>query len=206
MNLKKTFKTISKKKIAKIVLSSLLTVFLIVMLINVASYFNWFKLAWLQENSQIFHKVTFIKPDTEETDSLAEGSFADMPPQGSQEETGADAELIREWEDKEKQWQTSEAAYQEQIRELNEQIVQLNEQITDLQNKSAAQQETYKNMARYFAGMDSKNAAAIMEKLDNNQVIGILGHMNKETAAEILQKLSVDKAAAISRQMLSSSP
>lgn len=76
----------------------------------------------------------------------------------------------------------------------------------DLASKQAAQKSTYQDIAKYFVEMKSKDAADILSRLNDEDVIGILGQMPADTAGEILQNMDHDKAATISRKMLITAP
>lgn len=90
------------------------------------------------------------------------------------------------------------------------QIIGLNEKLSPVANSTADpknnQQSIYKNMAQYFAEMNSKEAADLLSKLNDQDIIGVLGAMETSLAGEMLQKMPRDKAATIAKKMLVASP
>ncbi|MHB8170476.1 MAG: MotE family protein [Thermincolia bacterium] len=57
----------------------------------------------------------------------------------------------------------------------------------------------YDKLALYYAQMKPKNAAAIMDKLDNQTVIGVLDRMESEQAAKILSLMDPERAAKLAK-------
>lgn len=89
-------------------------------------------------------------------------------------------------------------------------IIRLNEKlvlVTESASISKANQKSiYKNMAQYFAEMNGKEAADLLSKLSDQDIIGILGEMDTALAGEMLQKMPRDKAATVARKMLVPAP
>ena len=97
----------------------------------------------------------------------------------------------------------SAAALNKELQSENEALAK---QIEDLQIGRANQQSAYKDMASYFAEMKAQEAADLISRQRDQDIIGILGEMETSQAADILEKMDRDKAAAITRQMLAVSP
>jgi flagellar motility protein MotE (MotC chaperone) len=90
--------------------------------------------------------------------------------------------------------------------ELQSENESLKQQIEDLQTGRANQQAAYKDMANYFTEMKAQEAADLIFRQRDQDIIGILSEMETSKAADILEKMDRDKAAAITRQMLAVSP
>lgn len=91
------------------------------------------------------------------------------------------------------------------------------EQALEAENKKLADQNTalevstvsskedkYKELAKYYEAMKPKDAAKILEQkqIDDDTIIGILRHMDKETAGKIMSLLDPARAAVLSQKML----
>lgn len=78
-------------------------------------------------------------------------------------------------------------------------------QIKDLQAQLQAEQTRrlgFKDMARYYGQMKPATAAAIMDKQDEQTVIGILQEMSPEQVARVLGAMKPERAAVLVNQML----
>lgn len=106
---------------------------------------------------------------------------------------------FQELEDKQQAYKQADDKYQEKI-------IELNNQLNESAQNASDQDSIYKDMARYFMEMNSKDAADLMTRLEEKDTIGILEKMEVDSAAEVLQKMPRDKAASITRKMLVSSP
>lgn len=111
-------------------------------------------------------------------------------------------ELQLENQELEQQLQTLAASEDK----LKDEIVNLNEQLIDLKTLKDSQTAAYKDMAKYYAEMNAKDAADIISRLEMEHIIGILNHMSADLVADILQNMSKDKAAEVTRKMLVVSP
>lgn len=89
---------------------------------------------------------------------------------------------------------------------LKDELAKLNKELLDLKTKQGNQKSAYQDMAKYFSAMKSKDAADILSRLNNPDIIGILGQMTADTAAEILQNMDHARAGQISREMLVTAP
>lgn len=90
--------------------------------------------------------------------------------------------------------------------QLKEEIARLNKEILDLKVKEESKSAAYKDMAEYFAGMKAKNAADIMSRLSDEDIIGIFSAMETDLVAELMENMDRDKAAKISKKMLVAAP
>lgn len=91
---------------------------------------------------------------------------------------------------REKELKLWEAKLTEEERLFEERIAQYKDEEAKL-NK----------VAKYYQGMNPREAALILEKLDDLTVINILRRMKDETVAITLMKMSPERAADISRKM-----
>lgn len=97
---------------------------------------------------------------------------------------------------RESDWKKAEKEYQKELIKLNEEMGAT--AVPGSQQKMQA----YKNMARYFAEMNTKEAADLLARLNDEDIIGILSCLDADTAAEILQAMPRDHAARIANQMM----
>lgn len=65
-----------------------------------------------------------------------------------------------------------------------------------------AEVEGSSRMAKIFAAMEAKDAAAVLENLSNEEVQAILSNMSDRKVAEILGEFSPERAAGLSRIVL----
>ncbi len=89
---------------------------------------------------------------------------------------------------------------------LQEEILDLNEQLLELQMSKKNQAKVYKDTAKYYAEMNAKNAAGIINKLEIEHIIGILSELDPDLAADILQNMPEEKAAQVTKKMLVTAP
>ncbi|CFX65029.1 Magnesium transporter, MgtE intracellular domain [Syntrophomonas zehnderi OL-4] len=102
--------------------------------------------------------------------------------------------------------ETKHLAAQKADEEYKNEISELNEQLHDSRQSKTDQEGAYKDIAKYFASMKTKDGAELLARLDENDAIGILEHIDTDTAAEILQKMPKEKALALTRKMLVTTP
>ncbi|MDD3267783.1 MAG: hypothetical protein PHX14_00545 [Syntrophomonadaceae bacterium] len=89
---------------------------------------------------------------------------------------------------------------------LKEEIARLNKEILDLKAKEESKASAYKDMAVYFSEMKAKNAADILSRLSDEDIIGIFTAMESDLVAELMENMDRDKAANISKKMLVAVP
>lgn len=70
--------------------------------------------------------------------------------------------------------------------------------------RAAALKAARERVAKMFTAMEPKGAAAVLEQMNNGEVTDILGAIPERQAAEILEYLSPQRAAAVSRALLHS--
>ncbi len=97
-------------------------------------------------------------------------------------------------------------ATQKADEEYKTKIIALNNKLSSSKQNKADQESAYKDMAKYFIAMKTKDGAELLAKLDETDAIGILEKIDTETAAELIQKMPKDKAASITRKMLVTTP
>ncbi len=88
---------------------------------------------------------------------------------------------------------------------LEQQVIELQQEVDKAKIMRSNKEDTYKNLAEYYALMKAKDAAEIMVRLDDEDIIGIFNQMKSEYTASILQNMNKDRAAVISKKMLVSS-
>jgi len=110
---------------------------------------------------------------------------------------------IEDMDNKQKLIQKSADDAKAEIIKLNEKLLAGNKSDA---NSKTSQQNVYKNMAQYFAEMNTKEAADLMSKLNDQDIIGVLSALDTALAAEILQKMPRDKATLVTKKMLVSTP
>jgi len=71
---------------------------------------------------------------------------------------------------------------------LKDEVARLNEEILDLKTIKGNKRAAYKDMAGYFAEMKGQDAADILSRLKDEDIIGIFNEMPKDLVAEMLQK------------------
>lgn len=153
--------------------------------------------------------LPFIKQEdatTETTPELTELQKSTQENDGLQKtikEQQVEIEALNEDLDKLKQ--ENQSALKKQ-KEYEKTIEDLQKQIIELKGGQSGQNAAYKQIAVYFTEMKSADAANIMVKLDDNDIIGILTEMSDDVAAGILGKMPVDRATAITKKMLATSP
>jgi len=106
---------------------------------------------------------------------------------------------FQELEDKQQAYKQADAEYKDKL-------IALNNKLSDTEQSPMDQDSIYKDMAAYFMAMNAKEAADLLSRLKDEDIIGILEKMEIDSAAELLQKMPRDKATTITRQMLASTP
>ena len=208
------------KRLIKIILITLLTLLLIAVIVTALTYFKIIHLPWLEESAlyQLLPGAKTVQVvEQDETQTVEEDGTETLPDetqialQAMQKENEDLKEqivikdtVISEWNDKEQGWQSTEADLRQQIELLNQEILSIQDsKQKDYQNEV---KQAYKDLANYYINMNAQKAADIAANLTNDELIGVLGQMDKETAAAIVERLPKEKAASISRQMLIVSP
>lgn len=85
---------------------------------------------------------------------------------------------------------------------MREQVALLNQELLELKIEQTGQQTAYRDVAAYFTEMKSGDAADILSRLPDEDIIGILNEMEDDLVGEILQKMDRNKATIITRKML----
>ncbi|MDA8233843.1 MAG: hypothetical protein M0Z31_03370 [Clostridia bacterium] len=132
------------------------------------------------ENKRLQDKLKQVEKKVKETETKVEDVTA---------KSKKDKELL------ERQKQELE----KNIKALEETIKAAQEAKTGNEVKAAG----YDKLAQYYAQMKAKNAAAIMDKLDNDTVIGVLDRMESEQAAKILSLMDPERAAKLGKLITS---
>lgn len=88
----------------------------------------------------------------------------------------------------------------EDLDKVSQQLLTLQEQNSNASSTDKA--DAYKDIAKYFNEMKTKESADILGRLKDEDVIGILGEMESDTAAEVLQNMDRNKAASVTRKMV----
>jgi flagellar motility protein MotE (MotC chaperone) len=70
--------------------------------------------------------------------------------------------------------------------------------------QAAAQMAAREHLAKVFATMEPKGAAAVLEQMSDGEVTQILGAIQERQAAAILEYFTPQRAAAVSRALLHS--
>jgi flagellar motility protein MotE (MotC chaperone) len=111
--------------------------------------------------------------------------------------------LENELSQKEKKLNEREASLNDKQKQLDDLQMQLNKKESDLNNLKLqldAKKTSMKDLATYYDNMDPQNAAGILNKIsDDNIVITILSNMNKDSASKILSFMNADRAAQITK-------
>ena len=80
-------------------------------------------------------------------------------------------------------------------------------ELEDLENKPKLTEKNqkstyeYKDLAKYYELMDGRNAARILENMEDEFLIQIFKQMKNEVVSEILSNLNSQKAASITKKM-----
>jgi flagellar motility protein MotE (MotC chaperone) len=206
------------KKIGKVLVFMILGVILVAGIVWSLLHFKVVKIPAIINNNlstvmgkiPMADKIPFLKQSTpeelQETELQKVKQENDTLKRSVAEKKAEMEALQRTMEDMDKKQkivqQAGEDAKAEIIR-LNEKLLEAAKNST---NTKASQQSIYKNMAQYFAEMNSKEAADLLSKLNDQDIIGVLGAMETSLAGEMLQKMPRDKATTIARKMLVASP
>lgn len=105
-----------------------------------------------------------------------------------------------------KELEDKQQAYKQADAEYKDKIIALNNKLSVTEQNPVDQDSIYKDMAQYFMEMNAKEAADLLSRLKDEDIIGILEKMETDSAAELLQKMPRNKAVTITRQMLATSP
>jgi len=71
--------------------------------------------------------------------------------------------------------------------------------------REAARQAARERLARMFAAMEPKGAAAVLEQLDDEEAARVLGTVSERQAGKILEYFTPQRAAGVSRALLNGS-
>ncbi|RSK27030.1 hypothetical protein EJF36_09165 [Bacillus sp. HMF5848] len=86
---------------------------------------------------------------------------------------------------------------QEEVSKLQEEIDSLLEQLRKKKQEQTTIEEDLKKITSMYEEMSSKNAAAIITKLSDDEAIRILERLDSKKVAEILEKMPPDDAARL---------
>lgn len=87
----------------------------------------------------------------------------------------------------------------EQLNELQETLTAMAKEIAE--KEQALQDEKITHLVSLYSNMDASKAARIMDKLDMDTVVKILGNMRGKSAGQILAAMSAEKGAVISEKL-----
>jgi len=93
-------------------------------------------------------------------------------------------------------WEDSVATREKQLNRLSQQV---NKKILRIEQAESAK---VASLARLYDGMDSRAVARLMSNLDNATVVSILPRMKAKNASAVLQLLPAQRAAKLSKQMI----
>ena len=93
-------------------------------------------------------------------------------------------------------------------KELNRQKAELeelrNETIGLMEKREGMVSEEVKSLARLYDGISESQLSNIFDHMDDTLIVKVLPYMKKAKASKVLEQLSPDRAATISRMMISS--
>ena len=95
---------------------------------------------------------------------------------------------------------------EEENSELKQQLSVVEKERNELKavnEENSTRTEQLQQLAEYYSNIRVKKAAAIMAELDDDTIIGILSNMGDETAAGIIGELEPQRAAVLTKKMLS---
>ncbi len=205
------------KKIGKILVFMLLGIVLVAGIVWALLHFKVVnlpasisKLSTVVEKIPLADKIPFLKQsapkDLQETELQKVKQENDTLKRSAAEKKAEMEALQKTMEDMDKKQKIVQKAGEDAKAE----IIRLNEKLLVAANPASNpkndKQSIYKNMAQYFAEMNSKEAADLLSKLNDQDIIGVLGAMETALAGEMLQKMPRDKAATIAKKMLVASP
>ena len=111
---------------------------------------------------------------------------------------------IRKKEDQLKDKEDRLAKLEKEVEQKIKDLLALQKQIQALQNeKQESQNSRVRGLAKIYSTMKPKEAAKLMDALDDKLVMGIIGTMTPDQAAAILALMEVKKAAKISEALSS---
>lgn len=87
----------------------------------------------------------------------------------------------------------------EQLNELQETLTAMAKEIAE--KEQTLQDEKITHLVSLYSNMDASKAARIMDKLDMDTVVKILGNMRGKSAGQILAAMSAEKGAVISEKL-----
>jgi len=87
----------------------------------------------------------------------------------------------------------------EQLNELQETLTAMAKEIAE--KEQTLQDEKMTHLVSLYSNMDASKAARIMDKLDLDTVVKILGNMKGKSAGQILAAMSAEKGAVISERL-----
>ncbi|PKM77663.1 MAG: hypothetical protein CVU90_06175 [Firmicutes bacterium HGW-Firmicutes-15] len=204
------------KKIGKILAFILLGIILVAGVVWALLHFKVVKLptsisnlSSVVEKIPMADKIPFLKQsvpkDLQETELQKVKQENDTLKRSAAEKKAEIEALQKTMEDMDKK----QKIVQKNGEDAKAEIIRLNEKLllaAKPAGNSTTNQQIYKNMAQYFAEMNAKEAADLLSKLNDQDIIGVLGAMETALAGEMLQKMPRDKAATIAKKMLVASP
>jgi flagellar motility protein MotE (MotC chaperone) len=119
--------------------------------------------------------------------------------------------------DQEKQWKSKFDEQEDYIKMLSADLQNKEKQVTELKNniallekqvedaESSVKEEGNQQLKKLYEAMSANDAAAVMTKMNNNQVLGILILLEPETQSEILAKIDAERAAELTVLMANDS-
>ncbi len=138
----------------------------------------------------------------------------------AQEVVTEEDQSLEEWELKlrkrEKELEEKEAELKKmeaQLLPLKEEVETRMGELNDLQNSLAAeatklaerekalQDNKITHLVKLYSSMEAQKAAAIMDKLELDTVVRILGNMKGKAAGEIMAMMTPDRGATISERL-----
>jgi len=168
-------------------------ILIFLLLISVAFYFLYYKnLSTTHPLKKTILSLPFLKKETSQ----------------QLDETENAQKLLEEEKIRiEQEWAKIESE-KKQIAEMEAQLIKKESELENLERELNIEKEkiettltSIKELAKYYELMDPKNAAAIMENMEDVLLIQLLRNMKKEVAAEILSNLDAKKAASITQKM-----
>lgn len=108
--------------------------------------------------------------------------------------------IEEEWLEIEKQKQEIKNKESELLKKQAE-LEALEQELEVVKGKLETQMESIKDLAQYYELMEARNAAKILENIEDDFLIQLFQNMKKETVSEILSNLDPQKAASITKKM-----
>jgi flagellar motility protein MotE (MotC chaperone) len=109
---------------------------------------------------------------------------------------------IRKKEDQLKEKEDRLTKLEKEVEQKVKDLLALQKQIQALQNeKQESQNSRVRSLAKIYSTMKPKEAAKLMENLDDKLVMGIIAIMTPDQAASVLALMEVKKAAKISEAL-----